>query len=124
VTGTIPTQWSALSALRDVYLRFNRLSGTIPAEWSTLVSLERFYAGSNQLEGTIPSQWGALPALEQFDATSNLLNGTLPSTMPSTLALLCAAFLRAASHSFGPLAMSPGTISPAHCPLSGRPCRC
>lgn len=51
-------QWTG----RD--LSNNSFSGTLPSAWSSLRALRLLAARNNSLYGTLPVQWGALGALQ------------------------------------------------------------
>lgn len=78
LVGTIPSNFTDLSALTEFYVVFNQLSGQIPDLPSNLVN---FVVAYNQLEGPIPP----LPdTLEYFHASNNNLTGSLPA-LPTNL---------------------------------------
>eukprot|EP00657_Telonema_sp_P-1_P005514 TRINITY_DN22925_c0_g1_i1.p1 TRINITY_DN22925_c0_g1~~TRINITY_DN22925_c0_g1_i1.p1 ORF type:complete len:200 (-),score=71.87 TRINITY_DN22925_c0_g1_i1:102-701(-) len=54
LSGTIPHQTSALSALRSLRLGWTSLSGTIPDGFSSLSSMDAFSLSENRLSGTVP----------------------------------------------------------------------
>jgi hypothetical protein len=38
--GGLPAEWSVLSSLKELNVRFNKLTGTIPGQWSALQAIE------------------------------------------------------------------------------------
>ena len=62
LSGTIPTQWDALTKVTDIVLHNNSLSGTLPAEFRTSSVIQRYSVETNRLSGTLPA---ALPAVRR-----------------------------------------------------------
>jgi hypothetical protein len=55
MTGTIPTEWSTMTAIQILRLSNTLLTGTLPPEWSTMSALvDLDFEGSDFLTGTIP----------------------------------------------------------------------
>lgn len=77
-TGTLPPEWSALTALTVLDVGANKLRGTLPASWSKLTALQHMGVGECGLTGTVPEQWSALKNLRIMYLTYNNLAGTLP----------------------------------------------
>ena len=78
LTGPIPAEISALTALTSLNLRANRLEGAIPGELGELSELRELYLDSNALTGTIPPELGDLVRLEQLNLRRNQLAGSVP----------------------------------------------
>ena len=81
LTGTIPTELSSLSSLRDLRLFDNQLTGSIPLELGNLSDLEQLSLGGNQLTGGIPSELGSLSKLQYLSLHNNALTGAIPTEL-------------------------------------------
>eukprot|EP00518_Triparma_eleuthera_P022192 CAMPEP_0197572254 /NCGR_PEP_ID=MMETSP1320-20131121/42366_1 /TAXON_ID=91990 /ORGANISM="Bolidomonas sp., Strain RCC2347" /LENGTH=448 /DNA_ID=CAMNT_0043134759 /DNA_START=140 /DNA_END=1484 /DNA_ORIENTATION=+ len=83
LTGTIPAEIGALSALIGLDLSHNKLNGAIPPTIGALSSLTHLGLNINYLlaTGTIPAEIGALSALTGLDLSHNKLNGAIPPTI-------------------------------------------
>ncbi|XP_042408075.1 probable inactive receptor kinase At1g48480 [Zingiber officinale] len=79
LNGSIPSRTIGnLTALRALSLRYNHLSGTLPSDFSALVSLRYLYLQNNRLSGDIPSVLFSLPQLVYLDLAANSLAGSIP----------------------------------------------
>lgn len=76
--GTLPPEFSFLTALRRLDLDGNALSGTLPDSWSTMRDLEELAAQDNRLEGTLPGAWSRMYAIRFVSLSNNGLSGPLP----------------------------------------------
>jgi Leucine-rich repeat (LRR) protein len=79
LTGHIPEEISALTALKSLNLSWNDLSGTIPMKIGTLQSLESLDLSHNGLSGEIPKSISSLSALSHLNLSYNNLSGQIPS---------------------------------------------
>ena len=92
LSGSLPTQLAALTSLENLSFDLNELSGSLPTQLAALTSLVDLslaarYTGSNFLSGSLPTQLGALAALEGMYLAANELSGSLPTQL-GTLTLL------------------------------------
>jgi len=76
--GTLPREWSALSRLEEINLRFNGLEGTLPQDWSALTRLQMLFIPGNRLSGTLPREWSTMTNMETLALFTNQITGTLP----------------------------------------------
>jgi len=67
LSGTVPSELSALSSLEELWLHSNQLTGTLPPQLSALSSsMRQMWFCDNQLTGEIPAQLSALSRLENL----------------------------------------------------------
>ena len=59
LSGTIPTQLGALTALINLRFRNNGLSGSLPTQLGALTALQDLVLAKNELSGSLPTQLGA-----------------------------------------------------------------
>jgi len=59
----------------------NELTGPLPTEFTNLVGLKELFIAENLLTGVIPSGMGTLPLLERFHFHGNLFEGDLDETI-------------------------------------------
>ena len=76
--GTVPSDLSGLTELKELYLQDNDLSGPIPAELDDLSNLTHLHLQNNDLTGSIPAELGDLTVLRELRLDSNDLSGQLP----------------------------------------------
>ena len=81
LTGSIPSAFGSLSALRRLNLANNQLSGTIPDELGNLSNLTRLELNRNSLSGSIPEQLGNLSNLIRLSLARNNLTGSIPEEL-------------------------------------------
>eukprot|EP00301_Raphidiophrys_heterophryoidea_P005494 c12297_g1_i3.p1 GENE.c12297_g1_i3~~c12297_g1_i3.p1 ORF type:complete len:465 (-),score=86.17 c12297_g1_i3:223-1617(-) len=82
LTGTIPTQIGALTALTSLILGGDRgLDGTLPSEIGCLTKLKHLHIFNCSLVGTIPSQIGLLTALTSLNVRDNSFTGNFIPSM-------------------------------------------
>ena len=74
LTGTIPAEIGALSALTILYLNGNQLNGAIPPTIGALSSLTHLHLDYNSLSGVIPYSLCNLPNLESLHLSDNNLS--------------------------------------------------
>ena len=79
--GSIPTQISMLSDLRNMFLFGNGLDGSMPTQLGLLTKLTQMHLANNQLSGTIPTQLHRLKSLDQLMLGGNDLQGTICSEL-------------------------------------------
>ncbi|XP_019187707.1 PREDICTED: receptor protein kinase-like protein ZAR1 [Ipomoea nil] len=78
LTGYIPSELGALSALSSLSLAYNNFSDPIPANLFNASSLLSLDLSHNCFSGPLPPQIAALTNLTHLDLSSNFLNGSLP----------------------------------------------
>eukprot|EP00884_Botryococcus_braunii_P007540 jgi/Botrbrau1/16788/Bobra.150_2s0018.2 len=78
LSGSLPSEWAALSQLRLLDLSHNRLEGSLPSEWGQLKSLAALDINTNLLTGTLPAQWMDMENLTTLHVERNSLVGSLP----------------------------------------------
>ena len=83
LSGPLPPQWSAMTALHALWLGEHSLTGTLPKEWSTLQKLTFMSVKSNLLTGTVPPEWSSLQ-MSTLYASGNWLEGSLPHCWDDT----------------------------------------
>jgi hypothetical protein len=80
LTGSLPSIWSALTALRTLDVSGTGISGGLPPSWASLQELQAFQAADcNGLLGQLPLEWGILRSLEELVVTNSQLSGMLPA---------------------------------------------
>ncbi|KAH9704145.1 protein kinase domain-containing protein [Citrus sinensis] len=84
LSGSIPSEITALSMLQTLELPSSRLTGIIPSEMGRLRNLVRLDLSDNYIGGYIPPTLGRLSKLKILNLSSNFLVGSIPST-PSHL---------------------------------------
>ncbi|KAL9242558.1 hypothetical protein vseg_016546 [Gypsophila vaccaria] len=83
LTGTLAsTNWSHLSNLVDVDMRFNSLQGGIPMDMFSVPSLTKLQLSQNRFSGTL-GQLPKMPSLRlsTLDLSNNCLEGSIPSSL-------------------------------------------
>jgi hypothetical protein len=85
LTGSIPPEIGALTALTKVDMSSNSIQGSIPEEFFGLETLQELYLNTNQLTGTISGSLRNMDTLKSLYLGQNLLTGGLPSDLPNTL---------------------------------------
>ncbi len=79
LTGTIPTEISRWSNLKNLALEGLPIRGTIPTELGLLTNLEVLQiAYADLMEGTLPTELGRLTNLSSLDFSWSKREGTLP----------------------------------------------
>ena len=76
-----------MCASRQLLLSDNALSGTIPSNLSAMSVLTYLSMGNNRVTGSIPATVGSISRLAWMSVSGNALNGTLPSTLTGMAAL-------------------------------------
>mmetsp|Transcript_26612 Transcript_26612/g.61916 ORF Transcript_26612/g.61916 Transcript_26612/m.61916 type:complete len:185 (+) Transcript_26612:415-969(+) len=76
ITGTLPTELTALPFLQSINLYFNDFTGSIPVEYA-IRDLAQIQLQGNHLTGTIPSEFWTLSRLQAFNVGENMLSGTI-----------------------------------------------
>jgi hypothetical protein len=80
LTGSLPSIWSALTALRTLDVSGTGISSSLPPSWASLQELQAFRATDcNGLLGQLPLEWGILRSLEELVVTNSQLTGMLPA---------------------------------------------
>ncbi|CAI9098085.1 OLC1v1034666C1 [Oldenlandia corymbosa var. corymbosa] len=80
LTGSIPSEFTKLSSLVELWLDGNALSGTIP-DFSGCPNLKIIHLENNHLTGELPSSLAGLSNLRELDVQNNSLSGTVPSDL-------------------------------------------
>jgi hypothetical protein len=70
LTGSLPTQLGALTALTWINLYRNSLTGSLPTQLGALTALTYMSLRDNSLTGSLPTQLGALTALTRMFLTA------------------------------------------------------
>ena len=84
VTGSIPTEIGALTALTRIDLCCNELTGSIPTGIVDMRQMSRIDLFKNQLEGNLPAGMDAMTKLLTWlRVEENLLTGTIPQLKPA-----------------------------------------
>lgn len=78
MTGTIPTEYAALTSLNTWGLERNDFRGSIASEYGAMTSLKILALDDNSLTGTIPSELGNLFLLTNLNLNDNQISGVLP----------------------------------------------
>ena len=79
LTGTIPSEIGALSALQRLSLNRNKLSGSIPPTIGALIPPEFLQLGCNPLSGVVPSTLSNFTNLESLWLNETALTNALTS---------------------------------------------
>mmetsp|Transcript_34541 Transcript_34541/g.51265 ORF Transcript_34541/g.51265 Transcript_34541/m.51265 type:complete len:825 (-) Transcript_34541:59-2533(-) len=103
LTGTLPTELSALPYLTSISLPYNRFKGRLPIDYATMkhisnievhgnsltgdipetyydsIGLKRLSVGQNRLTGTISTRIGEMTNLKGFHIEKNLFRGSIPT---------------------------------------------
>jgi Secretion system C-terminal sorting domain/Leucine rich repeat len=79
LSGGIPPEWGAMSALKTLNLAGNRLTGTLPTELGNMRSLEQLLLANNLFSGTLPSSMGQLSNLVELHISNNKFAGNIPT---------------------------------------------
>jgi len=136
LTGTIPTELSALTGLSYLSLFENELTSTIPAELAALTGLTRMLLWSNNITGTIPSELMALTGLTKMVVCDNIgLCGDVPAgltlhsysgycataTTGTRLGSPCPSSSPSASPTNSPTSSAPTSSAPTSSPTGKNP---
>ena len=82
VTGTLPPDLSALTALQALDTSYNLgITGTIPSGIGVLTALVNLSMSANALTGTLPTLWSNLAQLHDVRLFGNALTGAVPSQL-------------------------------------------
>ena len=81
LTGSVPPELGALSALRTLDLSWNKLRGSIPAVLGDLGELRSLSLYRTSLTGSIPSELTGLSSLERLFLGENAFTGCLPRAL-------------------------------------------
>jgi len=87
LTGTLPSELSALSNLEEINLGQNKLNGTIPSSFSDFSLLKELRLSSNLFHGSIPSKIFNLNNLIVLRLENNALTGTIPTGITQSQSL-------------------------------------
>ena len=60
LTGTLPPEWSRMTAIEDIKLGETLLSGPLPQTWGSWKAVQKIGLELNRFVGTVPSTWGAM----------------------------------------------------------------
>ena len=78
LSGAIPAEIEALSALTFLYLHGNCLSGSLPPELGNLSSLLSLYLDNNSFSGAVPSSLAKLINLRSISLSNNNYTSDVP----------------------------------------------
>uniref|UniRef100_A0A7S2A8M2 Leucine-rich repeat-containing N-terminal plant-type domain-containing protein n=2 Tax=Trieres chinensis TaxID=1514140 RepID=A0A7S2A8M2_TRICV len=81
LTGSIPTDISALLKLQHLQLQKNKIVGTIPDSFRNMGSLKSLLLSLNDFTGSIPDIFQALPDIAYLGFSGNPLTGTIPPSI-------------------------------------------
>jgi len=87
VTGAIPKEFGALSALRELTFDFNQFDGQVPMELCSSRSVQRLALGFNKLSGPIPECLGDMTQLIALETFNNEFTGNLPDSLGNLTSL-------------------------------------
>ncbi|KAE8706052.1 putative LRR receptor-like serine/threonine-protein kinase [Hibiscus syriacus] len=82
LTGNIPSDFTKLSGLVEIWLDGNFFTGPIP-DFTGCVDLKIIHLENNRLTGELPSSLMNLPNLRELDVQNNMLSGRVPSGLLS-----------------------------------------
>ncbi|KAK5804235.1 hypothetical protein F383_10215 [Gossypium arboreum] len=82
LTGNIPSDFTKLSGLVELWLDGNSLTGPIP-DFTGCVDLRIIHLENNHLTGELPSSLMNLPNLRELYVQNNMLTGRVPSGLLS-----------------------------------------
>ncbi|KAE8666214.1 putative LRR receptor-like serine/threonine-protein kinase [Hibiscus syriacus] len=82
LTGNIPSDFTKLSGLVELWLDGNSLTGPIP-DFTGCVDLKIIHLENNRLTGELPSSLMNLPNLRELYVQNNMLSGRVPSGLLS-----------------------------------------
>ncbi|KAL3719453.1 hypothetical protein ACJRO7_004419 [Eucalyptus globulus] len=81
LTGSFPSIFGNLSALRHIDLRNNNLSGSLPVTLFDANGLQSLVLSGNSFSGMIPEELGKLGSLQTLDFSGNSFNGSVPASL-------------------------------------------
>ena len=80
VSGTLPSEFSNITNIKQIYLYGAKFSGSLPAEWSQLQKLKVLFLHDNHLSGTISNELSQLTQMSTFHIGGNqMIHGSIPS---------------------------------------------
>ena len=80
VSGTLPSEFSNITNIKQFYLYGAKFSGSLPAEWSQLQKLKVLFLHNNHLSGTISDKLSQLTQMSTFHIGGNqMIHGSIPS---------------------------------------------
>ncbi|GMI71272.1 Salt Induced Malectin-like domain-containing Protein1 [Hibiscus trionum] len=82
LTGNVPSDFTKLSGLVELWLDGNSLTGPIP-DFTGCVDLKIIHLENNRLTGELPSSLMNLPNLRELYVQNNMLSGRVPSGLLS-----------------------------------------
>ncbi|KOM54481.1 hypothetical protein LR48_Vigan10g037300 [Vigna angularis] len=78
LSGTLPADLAACTALRNLFLQQNHFAGEVPAFLSGMTGLVRLNLASNNFSGPFPNRFGNLTRLRTLFLENNRLTGSIP----------------------------------------------
>ena len=81
LSGTVPTELAALTALASLDLSYCQFTGSLPLEISRLSHLEELHVDNNLLVGSISPEIASLSRLKRLSMGHNDFTGTIPSEL-------------------------------------------
>ena len=86
LSSTLPAEWSSITSITLLDLRYNSMSGSLPAEWSAMSNLTQLILSGNSMSGSLPAEWSSMTSLTVLDLSNSSMRGSLAadwSTMSS-----------------------------------------
>lgn len=88
ISGVIPkAMFGRMSHLREVSFESNKITGSIPSDTSAMVQLQLLSLNGNMIKGPLPDTWGRVQTLQKLHLNQNHLTGTLPTTLGNLTSL-------------------------------------
>ena len=78
LSGTLPTQWAALTGLVRITSADQAISGTLPPTWDRMHNIQWLELPGNSISGTLPTTWAMIPYITTVLLGHNSISGELP----------------------------------------------
>ena len=78
LSGGIPPEWGAMTALKTLNLAGNRLSGVLPSELGNMRSLEHLLLANNRFTGRLPASVSNLTNMQTLNLSGNGFTSAIP----------------------------------------------
>lgn len=79
IIGQVPTVWGGqMKPMLVLDLSGNALTGPLPTTFSAMAQMQELYLQNNRFDNKIPRQWKMLSRLTHLDLSGNLLTGAVP----------------------------------------------
>ncbi|CAI7787331.1 unnamed protein product [Closterium sp. NIES-54] len=79
--GKLPSSFSSLTNLRELYMNDNAFGGSIPAYIGSFLSLSYLRLSNNMFSGNIPKELSRLKSLQFLSLNYNKLSGSIPAQL-------------------------------------------